>query len=752
MMKVRDLLLGAAAVAALLVGVPAEAASAGSWAASTAEDFARGTLDGTALDERGRIRIAPELATLWGPDAGVVWALAPAADGAAFVALSGPGRVLRVAAGREAEVWYEAPDESLVTSLAPDGSGGVLFGVSPGGRVLHARADRSVETFAELDGLFVWALDRDEGGTLWAATGIPGRILRVRPDGDVERVFESGDDPIRSLAALPDGGVLAGTGGRGRVLRVDARGRAFVLLDADETEVVSVAAGADGEVYALVASGIKQPSSPNGPSPDPAETPGSTTVRVVARAPDGEEDDEGSEPERAPPVARPGATFRGQPGGALYRIDADGTWRRIWESASEMPFALTRGADGRLLVATGDEGRVHAVDADGRAASLLRVRSDQASAMSREPDGSILVGGTTDARVERLGPGPGRDGRYLTPAVDAGGPAVWGRLVWRGEVPRGSAIRVHARSGNTDEPDSTWSDWVAVEPGPDGRGGSANVPVARWFQARFELESGDRGSPALHGIEVAYRARNRGPVVQELSVEPPGIAWIVMPTQSSTMLGPVVADDPVSRRAADSLQRGGRGGVPIRRAWEAGSRTFSWKAEDPDGDRVRYAIDVRADGDEAWYPLARDLDGEFFTWDARGMPDGFYRVRLTVSDAPDNPEGDGAHAERVSDAFHLDSRPPEVGPPAPTRTASGWDVAFEAHDRGGVIAAVEVSVDGAPWRGLVPLDGVADSETEAFRLTLDGTDARALMLRAIDASGNVAARMLRLGSDAPREK
>jgi hypothetical protein len=128
------------------------------------------------------------------------------------------------------------------------------------------------------------------------------------------------------------------------------------------------------------------------------------------------------------------------------------------------------------------------------------------------------------------------------------------------------------------------------------------------------------------------------------------------------------------------------------------------------------------------------------------MPDGLYRVRLTVRDDADNPQGDGARAERISDAFHLDSRPPELTEPAVTRETAGWGVRFEAHDRGGAIAALEVSVDGAAWRGLVPLDGVADSSTETFQLTLDrdGDGGRSVILRAIDASGNVAARLVHL--------
>ena len=734
---------------------PSSAVSVGSWSASTDEEFAAGTLDGTAIDREGRIGLAPELTTLWGPEQGVVWAVQPAGADAAFVALSGPGRVLRVQAGREPEVWFEASEESLVTSMVVDGSGGVLFGLSPEGSVMSARREGGevrVETVVETGALFVWSLARMDDGTLWVGTGVPGNLMRVSAAADPVTVFDAGDDPVRTLAALPGGGVVIGTGGRGRVIRIGEDGRAFVLLDAEEDEIVSVAVAEDGTIFAVGTKAGRQPSSRTATSSAGVPNGGSAHIVVTAGGGNGDDDNDDAEPTPGPSPPKPPQTFKSQPGGTLYRIDPDGTTRQLWKTTDEMPFGVLAEADAVLYVGTGDGGRVHALDREGRSSKLLRIPSNQVSALAGDGSGRIWLGGTTDARVEILGPGPRREGSYLSPAVDAGSLADWGRLLWDAHVPKGAELRVQARAGNTAEPDDTWSAWTDLGRGGNGSATGTGLPVARWFQARFTFKGGRTASPWLSRIEIAFQPRNRPPEVAQMTVEAPGVVWMRGPTQSSFRVGPAVADDPVAREVASSLRRGGRSARAlgtIRKTYEAGARTFSWSAADPDGDRLRFALAIRREGSEDWFPLTQELEEQFHAWDARAMPDGIYRVRLTVDDSLDNPNGTHRRSERVSDAFRVDNTRPSVGDFEVERSPKGYEVHFVARDAGGSIAALEVAIDGRRWMPLSPLDGVADSELERYTLiveadTSSADSSRSMIVRVTDSSGNLGGAMWRI--------
>lgn len=711
----------------LLLSVPLSAAGSQIWEASQTSDLSAGTLDGTVLDAEGRIALAQKRSDLWGPEEGIVWAVDDDGDDAVFVALSGPGRLLRVTAAG-AELWFDAGEEGLITSVAADGKGGVYLGLVPDGSVLHLKGPQAIAREYKTGARFIWDLERGEDGSLWVATGTPGTIQRSRNAEDLETLFEAGEDPVRTLMAVGDA-VLAGTGGRGRVLRLDRQGKAFVLHDADEPEIVGLAEGAEGVVFALAVEGSKQVAS-QGKAPPPDQRSSGNYVAVTAEAPPangGEEQKPAPKPE---PQPRPKQRLKATAGGAVYRIEPDGAVHRIWSAGAAMPFAIARGADGRLLISTGDAGLLLSMDDDGESYRVQRIASSQASALAATPGGAVFVGGTSDARITKLEPGRRERGSYLTPAIDAGAPARWGRIGWQGSNLDRKRIGVNVRYGNSEEPDETWSDWEAAEE-RDGAA-FADVPHARWLQVRFDLQAAKKSDPTISALEVAYSPINRAPEISQVQVQPSGIVYSLQRPSTQSTGGPFVADDPVSRQVADALQ-GNRSAGALRRYYEPGMRTVTWSAVDPDSDRLTYELQLRLESSEEWIPLARELTDAFHSWDARAMPDGRYRLRLIAHDSSDR-AADRKSQSRISDSFRIDHTRP---------TVTAWEVArdgygeLEVHDPDGRIESVEYAWDDGDWRPATPIDGVADSERERFRIPLgDGT--AAVRIRVTDAEGNVA--------------
>jgi hypothetical protein len=588
-----------AALAALVLAFgAAHAVSVETWSPSSAEQLAEGTLAGTAIDRHGHLTLGPALETLWGPEPGVVWALAPAAGNGAYVALSGPGRVLRLSPSAEPEVLYEASDEVLVTALARGRKDEVWFGLSPQGEVLRSRGSTAEKAF-DAEARFIWAMAADRSGDVWVGTGSPGKLLRLPRGGEVETVYESGDDPIRSLVPLDGGGVIAGTGEQGRVVKVAAGGRPFVLLDTDESEVVSLAVGPAGSILALTAG--RKP----GAGKDRAAVPrGGDTVTVRAKAPNGDDDGEEPAPKPAKPSTPRAPTSRG---GALYRIDPDGGVLEIWSTDRETPYAVTA-IDGRILVATGPEGTILELDPRGEGSGIVRFPSNQPSALALAADGRVLVGGTEDARVASLGPRTVESGTWTAKPIDAERVADWGAIRWDATVPEGAGLTVEVRAGNTDQPDGLWSEWSEVRADDPAAGTDTGVPPARWMQVRAAMTPAPGGeAPVLSRIEVSYLPRNRPPQIKELLVEPIGVAWAKGPTPSQARLGPRVADDPVARKAAESLLSRPPT-ARILKAYEAGARTFNWKAEDPDKDDLLYRLELRREGTDSWFPLADGVE------------------------------------------------------------------------------------------------------------------------------------------------
>jgi hypothetical protein len=224
------------------------------------------------------------------------------------------------------------------------------------------------------------------------------------------------------------------------------------------------------------------------------------------------------------------------------------------------------------------------------------------------------------------------------------------------------------------------------------------------------------------------------------------------PTPTQARRGPKVADDPVARRAAQSLAA--RPATPrITKSYEAGARTFSFKAQDPDSDRLRFRLELRREGESHWFPLAERVAESFYSWDSRAMPDGLYRVRVTADDAKDNPNGRHYTSERISDPFRIDNTPPRVTDFGVRELSTGVEVRFAAEDPGGRVEAAEYALDGRNWKSLDPEDGVADSQRESYRVTIDDRDLRGsngtIMLRVIDVSGNLGGDMRVLSAVEP---
>lgn len=733
-----------ASLAATLLALSSPAVEVRTWSPDTPEELSKGTFHGTAADLERGIVLAPEVEDWWGPEVGTVWAVQPyGKDGSsAFVALSEPARILSVAS-KGGELWFRGAQDEIVTSLFHLGAReGVIFGVAPSGKLMRAPGPEHSEMIRETGAEYVWDIARDGKRTLWIATGSPGRILASAPGSHEEYsvAWETGDDPVRSLAPLPDGGVVAGTGKQGRILRIGPSGDRTVLFDADEEEIADLVIGADGTIWALATERARKL---------PAKKSAATTERTNGERTSAEPAAPGGTPSvqvrvttsTTPPTAKRPAAGAAPAGGALYRIDRSGDVEKVWKSRDGIPFALALDGAGNLLVGTAKDGKILKVVPHRGASVHLSIGSEKVTALASTPADRLFIGGSADARFSVAGPGAGREGAWLGEPVDAGWIADWGAMEWYASVPEGTGVGVRARSGNSSEPDETWSPWKPVDASGTG------VPRGRYFQARLDLvATADGLSPNVERLRLSYRTLNRAPVIERLGVDEPGIAWHRGPTQPSSRHGLQVADDPVARSTSKRLKTGARNGGPIRKSYEPGVRTFHWSSTDPDGDRVRYSLEIRKEGEAEWFPLAGEITDAFFSWDGRGMPDGKYQVRLSVDDSPDNSAGEEHSARRTGDFFTLDGTPPEWVHVDLDDDRSRYRLEIGVLDRSGTIAALEYALDGGDWVSIDPVDGVADSGEETYRLVLprDGKTGRSrhLVLRVSDRSGNLSGKRI----------
>ena len=694
------------------------------WRVSTQAEFLRGDVESLAVDDDGHLVLGPVTDEFFDTTAPALWALANASDGALWAGSGNDGRLYRVEPDGGGSVVFDAEEIDIHAVVA--GPGGAVFAAtSPDGRVYRVTPDGEPSTVFDPDDTYIWALAVAPDGTLYAATGDAARIYRVAPQGEGEVFFESDATHVLSLAFEAGGALLAGTESPGHVLRIGQDGRAFVLLDAPYTEIRSLRTQPDGSVLVVAVneSGATAPSpssSTDSSSTEPAPAPvvsvtTSVTAVVVADA---------ATTSTSRPSTNGGTASRGTKG-AVYRIAADGVWDKLWSSDADTPYDAVFDTAGALLIGTGGDGKIYQVSDDPpRTALLGRAPAQQITRFLQQADGSLRYATANPGKVVRLTRALAQRGTYESEIRDAVTVATWGTISWGGATPGGSRIELSSRSGNTAIPNQTWSDWSA--PYTDAAGTQIASPTARYLQWRASLFAGD-ASPILTSVTAAYLPRNLRPEVAQVTVHPPGTVF----------QQPFSSGDPPIAGLDDDAESSGGAAALGRQGYRKGIQTFVWQAADANGDQLEYAVSRRKEGETAWHTLRSGLRDTVFAWDSSSVPDGTYRVKITVTDARSNAPDTALVGERESPIFDVDNSAPRIEVAA-VRDEGGRSVlGFTVRDDQSPIQLVELSQGNDTWRVVYPTDGIPDGLVERFEVVLDDPGEGTIIIRATDALQNM---------------
>jgi sugar lactone lactonase YvrE len=729
----RLLRLATLVLLAALLGPRAGAAPPQFWRLEGSSDFLDGDLDGLSVDSEGHLRLGPLPQVRFDPQAPNAWCLARASDGTLYVGTGNEGRVVRVV-GQKGSVLFDA-DELEVHAVAVGPDGRVYAGTSPDGAVYAIDASGQAVRFFDPEDKYIWALAFDAKGQLYVATGSQGRVYRVSPDGKGEVVLTTSETHVLSLAVDAGGRVYAGTAPEGIVYRLDGSGRAFVMVDSAFREIKALEVDASGDVYAAAAFArsaptASRPAAPAAPGAPPG-TPEVTVTESFTIVPA-----QGAAATAAPSAGAEAAT-PGAPRGALLRIRPTGEADPLWTSSDDLPYSLVRQA-GSTLVGTGNKGKVYRVGDDGSWALLSTLPVAQVTALARAGAGFALVT-SNPARVFALEDSPAPRGTFLSKPHDTETVSRWGRIAWEGTAPPGTEVQLETRAGNTENPDSTWTDWSA--PVTRAAGEPIRSGPSRFLQLRMTLVAKDGRSPTVEAVSAAFLQRNRPPEVTSITVHPPGEVFQkpISVSGEPEILG--LDPDPLDARTAAA--RPPAGSPPAisfsRKMQQRGLRTISWQAQDPNGDDLLFDILYRALGDTRWRPLRRRLTEPVFTWDTSSVPNGRYLLRVVASDAPGNPPALALTGSKDSPSFVVDNAPPMIE--AGLDPARPGLIKATARDDASPIRRLEFSVDAGRWEEVAPVDGIGDSVEESYEIAIGKTDSpgpHVVVLRAIDQLGNVA--------------
>ncbi len=729
-------------IAALAAACAAHAVETKLWKQNEAADFEKGRIERLALSSDGRLALAPVWKRLADVETPLLWSLLPAPGGAVFAG-SGDGKLHRIDSQGRAGVFADLGSGSI-HALAPAPGGALYAALSPEGRIFRVGADGKPVLHAEIGPRYIWALVSEPDGTLYAATGDPGQILRIAPNGASSVLFDAGESHVRALVRSPQGAFIAGTEPGGVILRVDAAGQGFVLHQTARREVTALAIAADGTIYAA-AVGSRRPA---GPPPAPSAAPVQSQQQPAAQPQQSQpqqQQQQAAQAQRAAAAPPPAIGVSAQAAGSdIYRIGPDGEPRLIWTSSSATVYALALDAQGALIAATGGEGVVYRIDTPVSFTTLVRAEPQQITAFAPAPGGGLLAASANPGMLFRLGPELEKSGLIESDVLDAGAFTYWGRLRHEADL-NGGRIRIETRSGNVDDPNRNWSPRQEVAASSGERIAS---PPARFLQYRATLEAAPSGaSPQLRLVEAAYQAKNLPPVIEKIEITPPNYRFPAAGaslTASKNLTLPALGQAQRRQQSAPQPQATESSSVTLN--YEKGWIGVRWRALDPNNDGLEARIEIRGEGEREWKLLKDELRESRYSWDSTAFADGRYRLRITLSDRPDNYPGRELAAQMESEDFLIDNTPPEIENLSARIEGAAIVVRFRVRDALSALQYAEVSVNGGPWVDAEPATRITDSPQHDYEAKLPkGAGSEfVIAVRAADERDNVAVRRVLL--------
>lgn len=701
-------------IALLVVSVAANAADPSIWTVNSRLEVLKGDARGVSIGQDGTITLAPRLTEVFKTEQPYIWSSVADAAGNIYLGTGGDGKVFRVdTAGKG--ILFSDLNELNISALAIGKAGELFAATSPDGKVYKIEASGTPSVFFDPKEKYIWALAVMADGSLAVGTGDAGKIYRVKAAGAAREgslFYDSGETHIISLAVNKAGELFAGTYSSGLVLKFSADGKAFALLDSPLREVHDLAVGPDGSVYALV---LGDSASAPTAAVSTTATPAPETKIVSADKPNLA----ATEPPQKSRYDLSGAKS------AVYRILPDGGTDILWASASVTGFSLYAHQTGNgVLLGTSDRGRIYSITNDGRETLVLQTDANQISTI-RSVGQKLFATSSNQGTLFQFGPDANSEGTYESSTLDARSTATWGRIWWRSS----GNVQLRTRTGNTERPDPTWSDWSPAY--TDQKGAQISSPKAKYLQWSAVLRP-SAAQATVSEVSISFAARNIAPEVLSIQVLPTNVGLAANP--------PIQIDPNIELSGLDPATFG----IPAtavlpRRVFQRGATSLQWSAEDRNGDKLVYDIYYREIAENNFKLLRGDLTDNFYTIDGQSFADGRYIFKVVAKDSPSNPAATALTGERLSEAVDIDNTPPVVtAVGSPQTIGERTRVVFDAADAASYLTRAEYSVNGGDWQPLYADDGISDGPSERYTidLVLKSPGEYSVTLRVYDVNSN----------------
>jgi hypothetical protein len=684
------------------------------WELRNINDYLKGKFEGISVTYDGVLSLSPKEEPMEAPAEEFFLSMLITQGGTVYLGTGHDGKIYRKTRTGPFELYYKVPEQDIFC-LAQDSKGILFAGSSPNGKIYKIISQGEGEAFFNPQERYIWDLKFDEKGTLLAAVGESGGIYAINQRGEGQKFLKSEENHILCLEMNRNGGLYAGSGGKGRLYRISPQRRASILYESPFEEIRSIALDRTGNIYAAAGGRSIKPKV-EGKPPVSAKPDAGVSITVTPS---------GTVPQDMK------LQLQKQPG-ALFKVNSEGIAKRLWSSPEEMIYSLFwNEVKKELVFGTGNQGRIYAIDRNEKVSLVVQKQAEQIYLL--QPHGAgIYTLSNNPSNLSIISTEQRFEGEYTSHVFDAKTLASWGRIKWNADMPSGTTLQFQTRSGNSSEPNQTWSEWSP--PYQKIEGEQILNPKARYLQFKviFKSQSG-KISPRLQKVSLFYLQTNLAPILLKVDLLPANQVFLKLPDQKEQIQG-VVQD--ITEKA--DTKKKTMGYVVAKKAERKGYQTVVWDAVDENGDMLVYSIAIRNENETQWRTLKQDWEEKVFAFDTLSFPDGIYFIKIEALDKPSNPPEIELMSEKISRPLVIDNSLPIVRNFQVTRERNRINVSFTASDSFSHIKEVKFLVRPNHWRIVFPSDGICDSREEAFEFsaTLPPGFDNMVTVKVEDAKGN----------------
>ncbi len=495
-------------------------------------DGEKGMLVGTGGHGGGvyRVDLEGRTSTVWNhEEVTYVWAMVPDGKGGLFAATGTKAAVWHVNADGEGRKLYDVADHARnILCLAYDAKNGVLYAgtdqkglilaIDPAkgsGRVAYDAAEKEIA-----------ALAIHPTGGVYAATS---DASKAKAEGDLPPSKEKeGKSPTTQPA---DEGAEAIDPDAAEAIEDALPAESDAPADADNDAAAKESGKLEkGERIALPAKGKGRPrrtttqpaDNDDDQTPaqqDPEEGPDGANTKAQPK--NGGDDGGSARPAPPKPASQPTSPTgkSNGPGNAVYFVRPTGVVETVFRRPVTI-LDMHRADDGTLYLATGNGGGVFSVSPNGdRIVQLAELASGQVTALTRRADGSLILAAANKGAVAELADEYHASATLVSKPMDARQIALWGTAKVSASIPEGTKVTLATRSGNLETPDEkTWSDWSKEIPA-DGSYVKIASPAGRFVQYRLTLTTTGDKTPAVRAVTLIHQVGNLAPAVSGVTVK-----------------------------------------------------------------------------------------------------------------------------------------------------------------------------------------------------------------------------------------